>query len=127
MSAASKRLSPEEWGLFEGQSMMPYITGMFKTFGDKLDRLLKDMSKMKTKMAVMETTRVNRDDCERKHGECLARLAIDKEEHVEAKAPFFYSLTFTQYVGIGLGISAILAVLMGALNFETIVKMFIKG
>ena len=129
MSAASKRLTSEEWGLFEGQSMMPYITGMFKTFGDKLDKLLEDMSEMKTKMAVMETTRVNRDDCERKHGECIAKIAAEEKASVVVRQEphWFFTLSFTQYLGMGLGVSAILAVLMGALNFETIIKYFVKG
>ena len=129
MSAASKRLTSEEWGLFEGQSMMPYITGMFKTFGDKLDKLLEDMSEMKTKIAVMESTRVDKSECESKHQGCLSKLAMtDKQlEKPKQEVYWFFTLGFIQYAGLGLFVSLILATLMGMLNFETIIKYFVKG
>lgn len=123
----------------EDSAIITSILGAFKSVDDKLDRQddklekifayqdgMKDkLAEMSTKLAVMEVSTAKNDDCDKKHNECMDKFGLI--QNIETKKFWMTELDWKQAGAWCAGIAMILGVLMGALNFETIIKYFIRG
>ena len=116
------------------QNIMATVLSFFKSTDEKLDKIFEkqdkikdDVSEIKTELAVLKSTSINKEECEKKHNDCIVRLKAteisNKQEPKPVAKPFWLAeLSYSQIIAWCLGLAAILGVLMGTAKVTELLK-----
>ena len=116
------------------QNIMATVLSFFKSTDEKLDKIFEkqdkikdDVSEIKTELAVLKSTSINKEECDKKHNDCIVRLKAteisSKPEPKPVAKPFWLAeLSYSQIIAWCLGLAAILGVLMGTAKVTELLK-----